>query len=131
MEDKITIIEGPTPTFELIPDIWVHGLVEGALQADVVATRLRTFNGQELVDRCSRAWNKTQNIYLEYKTPEGLPDEVPIIAARNFATDEGDMLLLWVRFPDDSLDVGIEYDDDDFDDEDDEDDGFFFDDEAY
>jgi hypothetical protein len=113
MDDKITIIEGPSPTFELIPDIWVHGLVEGSLQAEVVATRLRTFNGSELVDRCYRAWEKKQTIQLEYRTPEGLSAEVPIVAARNMGTDEGDVLLLWVRFPDDSIEVGIDYGDDD------------------
>jgi hypothetical protein len=113
MEDKITIIEGPSPTFELIPDIWVHGLVEGALQAEVVATRLRTFNGSELVERCHRAWDKKQTIQLEYRTPEGLSAEVPIVAARNMDTGDGDVLLLWVRFPDDSIEVGIDYGDDD------------------
>lgn len=113
MDDKITIIEGPSPTFELIPDIWVHGLVEGVLQADVVATRLRTINGEELVERCQRAWQKQQTIHLEYRTPDGLEEEVPIVAARNMATDEGDVLLLWVRFPDDSIEVGIDYGDDD------------------
>ncbi len=113
MDDKITIIEGPSPTFELIPDIWVHGLVEGALQAEVVATRLRTFNGNELVERCQRAWGKQQTIHLEYRTQEGLPAEVPIVAARNFETDEGDMLLLWVRFPDDSIEFGFDIADDD------------------
>ncbi|MBC8496108.1 MAG: hypothetical protein ISS57_18640 [Anaerolineales bacterium] len=115
MDDKITIIEGPSPTFELIPDIWVHGLVEGSLQAEVVATRLRTFDGGELVDRCQRAWRKQQTIYLEYRTSDGLPDEVPIVAARNHHAEEGEVLLLWVRFPDDSIEIGIDYaDDDDF-----------------
>ena len=113
MDDKITIIEGPSPTFELIPDIWVHGLVEGSLQAEVVATRLRTINGEELVERCQRAWKKAQNIQLEYRTQEGLHAEVPIVAARNLETDDGDVLLLWVRFPDDSIEVGIDYGDDD------------------
>ncbi len=115
MDDKITIIEGPSPTFELIPDIWVHGLVEGSLQGEVVATRLRTFNGKELVERCQRAWDKQQTIQLEYCTQEGLPAEVPIVAARNLQTDEGEMLLLWVRFPDDSIEVGFDFpDDEDF-----------------
>ena len=112
MDDKITIIEGPSPIFELIPDIWVHGLVEGSLQAEVVATRLRTFDGIELVDRCQGAWQKGQTIHLEYRTQEGLQDQVPIVAARNLKTEEGDMLLLWVRFPDDSIEVGIDYADD-------------------
>jgi len=112
MEDKITIIEGPSPTFELIPDIWVHGLVEGALQAEVVATRLRTFNGDELVERCQRAWENQRTIQLEYRTPEGLSAEVPIVAARTMDTGEGDVLLLWVRFPDDSIEVVMDYGDD-------------------
>jgi hypothetical protein len=113
MDDKITIIEGPSPTFEMIPDVWVHGLVEGFHQAEVVATRLRTFDGNELVDRCRRAWENKQTMCLEYKTQEGLAAEVPIVAARNLQTDEGDVLLLWVRFLDESVELGISYDDDD------------------
>ena len=91
----------------------MHGLVEGALQAEVVATRLRTFNGAELVERCQSAWDKQQTIQLEYRTPDGLSAEVPIVAARNMNTDDGDVLLLWVRFPDDSVEVGIDYGNDD------------------
>ncbi|MEW6406606.1 MAG: hypothetical protein AB1649_32895 [Chloroflexota bacterium] len=109
MDEKITIIEGPSPIFELLPDIWVHGLVESTLQAEVVATRLRTFDGSSLVDRCQRAWRKGRTIYLEYRTPDGLSDEVPIVAARNLKTEEGDVLLLWVSFPDDSIQIGVDY----------------------
>jgi hypothetical protein len=39
------------------------------------------------------------------------------VAARNMETDEGDMLLLWLRLSDDSIELEIGYDDD-FDDED-------------
>ena len=118
MDEKITIIEGPSPVFEMTPDIWLHGLVEGAYQAEIVATRLRTFNGDELVERCQRAWQEQQNIILEYKTMDGLLAEVPIIAARKLDTEEGDVLLLWVRFPDDSIELGIDYEgDDSFDDD--------------
>ncbi|MBM3143987.1 MAG: hypothetical protein FJ010_03245 [Chloroflexi bacterium] len=113
MDEKITIIEGPSPIFELLPELWVHGLVESTLQAEVVATRLRTFDGSALVERCQRAWRKGRTIYLEYRTADGLLDEVPIVAARNMATEEGDVLLLWVRFPDDSIQIGIGYADDD------------------
>lgn len=120
MEDKITIIEGPSPTFEVIPDLWVKGLAEGHLQSEVVATRLRTFDGEALVERCRRAWQKQQPIYLEFRNYEGLQDEVPIVAARNQPTEEGDMLILWVRFPQKDVEMSIEYDD--------EDDDFFFDD---
>lgn len=118
MDDKITIIEGPPPTFESIPELWVHGLSEGNMQSEMVMTRLRTFNGASLVERCHQAWRNHKEIQLEYRTPDGLEDEVPIVAARNMETDEGDVLLLWLRLPDDSVELEIGYDND-FDDEDD------------
>ena len=120
MEDKITIIEGPPPTFEAIPDLWVHGLSEALTQSDIVATRLRTFNGPSLVERCYKAWSQQHNINLEYRTSDGLQNEVPIVAARNLQTDEGDVLLLWLRLTDDQieLEIGYDMDDDDFEDDD-------------
>lgn len=118
MDDKITIIEGPPPTFESIPELWVHGLSEGIMQSEMVLTRLRTFNGPALVERCHKAWRNQKDIQLEYRTSEGLNAEVPIVAARNMETDEGDMLLLWLRLSDDSIELEIGYDED-FDDEDD------------
>ena len=117
-EEKITIIEGPTPTFEQIPELWVHGLSDGAMQSEMVMTRLRTFNGPSLVERCDRAWRNRRDIQLEYRAPDGLNAEAPIVAARNIETDEGDMLLLWLRLPDDSVELEIGYGDD-FDDEED------------
>jgi hypothetical protein len=118
MDDKITIIEGPSPVFEMTPDIWLHGLVEGVSQAEIVATRLRTLNGSELVERCQRTWQEQQSINLEYRTMDGLLAEVPIVAARILDTEEGDVLLLWLRFPDDSIELGIDYEGDDaFDDD--------------
>lgn len=118
MEDKITIIEGPTPNFESISDLWVHGLAEGTNQADVFVTHLRTFNGASLVERCHRAWRSNNHISLEYKTHEGLNAEVPIIAARTVKTEEGDMLMLWLRFTDDAVELEIGYDDEYGDDDD-------------
>ena len=112
MEEKITIIEGPPPTFETIPDLWVHGLTEGMTQTDIVVTHLRTFNGPALVERCYQTWRDQKNITLEYRTPEGLPSEVPIVAARNVKTEEGDMLMLWLRLTDDAIELEIGYDDD-------------------
>ena len=119
MEEKITIIEGPTPTFENIPDLWVHGLTEGMTQTDIVVTNLRTFNGPSLVERCHRAWRNLQNINLEYRTSDGLETEVPIVAARSVKTEEGDMLMLWLRLTDNAIELEIGYDDDFNDDEDD------------
>jgi hypothetical protein len=119
MDEKITIIEGPPPTFEAIPDLWVHGLTEGITQADMVMTHLRTFNGPSLVERCHRAWRNQKNITLEYRTPEGLEAEVPIVAARNLKTEDGDMLMLWLRFTDNAVELEIGYDDDSGDEEED------------
>ena len=117
-EEKITIIEGPTPTFEQIPELWVHGLSEGTMQSEMVMTRLRTFDGPSLIERCNKAWRNQRDIHLEYRSSDGLNAEAPIVAARNLETVEGDMLLLWLRMPDDSVELEIGYDDD-FDDEDD------------
>jgi hypothetical protein len=119
MDDKITIIEGPPPSFEAIPDLWVHGLSEGMTQTDMVVTHLRTFNGPTLVERCHQAWRNLKNINLEYRTPEGLQAEVPIVAARNVKTEEGDMLMLWLRLADNAVELEIGYEDD-FGDEDDD-----------
>ncbi len=113
MEEKITVIEGPTPVFTIIPGLWAHGLVEGDRHAEVVATRLRTFDGYALVERCQRAWRNRKTIQLEFRTPDGLIDEVPILAARALETEEGEILLLWVRFSDDMVGLEMGYADDD------------------
>ena len=120
MENKITIIEGPTPVFETSGDGWALGLNESPTLANVAVTRLRTFNGPALVERCHRAWRAQKPIQLEFRQEDGLIDYAPIVAARSVDTPEGDMLLLWVRIPDDEIEVELDYDDED--DEDDIDD---------
>jgi hypothetical protein len=125
MEDKITIIEGPPPTFEAVQDGWAHGISDSPLFSGVLSTRLRTFNGLSLVERCQTAWRGRQSIHLEYKTMDGLREEAPIIAARNVVTDEGDMLILWVRMEEDELELEIAYEDDEDEDDFDEDDEEF------
>lgn len=97
MEDKITIIEGPPPTFEATQDGWALGLIESPLLFSVAATRLRTFNGQALLERCHKAWRHHQTIHLEYKDETGLENQAPILAARSLEVDEGQVLVLWVR----------------------------------
>lgn len=140
MEDtKITIIEGPTPTFEMVYDSWANGIVDSSILSNVAITRLRTANGPSLVERCYRAWNRRDPIHLEFRANDGMTQEVPIVAARATETDDGDMLLLWVRLPERDLvvdfvlddqvdDEYLDFDDlddydseDDFDDEDDDD----------
>lgn len=122
MEEKITIIEGPPPTFEEVNESWVLGLSESPTLGDIALTRLRTFNGAALVERCHRAWRNQQAIHLEFRTPEGLENKAPIVAARTVKTDEGDMLLLWVRLENEDAELELDYEDDSDDEEDFDDD---------
>ena len=112
MDDKITIIEGPPPTFEAVEDGWVHGLNESPYLGEIVVTRLRTFNGPALVERCHRAWRHQQPIQLEYRNSDGLQEQAPIVAARYIDTEEGHLLILWVRLTDDGVELSFGYDDD-------------------
>ena len=68
MEDKITIIEGPPPTFAARTALWAISVSESPNMGEIVMTRLRTFNGPELVERCHRAWRHQQPICMEYRT---------------------------------------------------------------
>jgi hypothetical protein len=124
MDEKITIIEGPPPTFEEVTENWVLGLNESPSLADVAVTHLRTFNGPALVERCHRAWRNQQPINLEFKTTDGLEQRAPIVAARHVDTDEGDVLILWVRLANDEMELELDYDDDYDDDEEDLDDEY-------
>ena len=111
-DEKITIIEGPPPTFEFINDGWAMGLNEGPYLAEIALTRLRTFNGPSLVERCYRAWHKNQNIQLEYRSSDGLEETAPIVAARTLETVDGQVLLLWVRLPGSEVELELGYDED-------------------
>lgn len=119
--DKITIIEGPPPTFEAASEAWPQGVAEGPDPSIVAVCRMRTFNGQELVERCARAWRERLPIHLEFRDLAGLTQQTQIIAARADETSDGDVLLLWVRSSgaDLGLDLDFEADDetdpDDFD----------------
>jgi hypothetical protein len=95
-------------------------LSEGPNLGDIAVTRLRTFNGASLIERCYRAWHNQNSIHLEYRTPEGLEDQAPIVAARYLDLEEGQILLLWVRLVDDQVELELGYDDG----EESEDDGF-------
>ena len=112
MDDRITIIEGPPPAFESVDDGWALGLNEGPFLYDLAITRVRTFNGPALVERCHRAWNKNNPIYLHYRNPIGLEEQVPIMAARSLETYDGQMLVLWVRRKHEETEIEIDLDDD-------------------
>jgi hypothetical protein len=120
MDDKITIIEGPPPVFEDVHEGWVLGLNESPSLSNIAVTRLRTFNGPALVERCYQAWRQHQTIHLEFRSPDGLDQEAPIVAARHIEADDGQLLLLWVKLNDDEIKFEFGYEDDFDDDEDDD-----------
>lgn len=123
MDNKITIIEGPTPNFDSVEtdflmgiNGWTAGLSEGPYLYDTARTTLRTFNGEALIERCHKAWANKTTMFLEYRDPIGLRKEVPIIAARTVDSDQGDLLILWVRTEpeeDEQENYGIDFDDTD------------------
>jgi len=116
MDNKITIIEGPPPTFEAIGEDWVLGLNESPHLYSVAITRLRTFNGPALVERCYRAWKNRDNIYLEFRNSDGLEQNTSILAARTVEMEDGQLLLLWVRTGSEGLEVESFLDDSEEDD---------------
>ena len=112
MDDKITIIEGPPPTFESIDDGWALGLNEGPDLYNLAMTRLRTFNGQALVERCYRTWNQQSTMFLHFRNDLGLEERVPIMAARSVSSSDGQMLLLWIRRKPEESETTPDVDDD-------------------
>lgn len=113
MDDKITIIEGPPPIFEAVNDGWALGLNERAQLAVPALTRLRTFNGPALVERCYRAWNAKLPMHLHYRNDAGVEQSAPIFAARNVETPDGHVLLLWVHLDSDKVEYEFDSGDED------------------
>ncbi len=113
MDEKITIIEGPPPIFEHVNDGWAIGLNESPHVLVPALTRLRTFNGNALVERCHRAWNKQETIHLHYRNDMGLEQTAPILAARNVETSDGNVLLLWVYLDKEHVEYEFDEGDDD------------------
>ena len=112
MDDKITIIEGPPPVFEPVQDGWALGLGEGPHLPLTVLTRLRTFNGPALVERCYRRWRTKESIHLHYRTDLGLEDHAPIVAARATDSNDGQMLLLWIQLDPHKVEIELDSSDD-------------------
>ncbi len=104
--ESITIIEGPPPEFRDADQPWTLSLLESSEPYYVSLTQVRSFKGQELLDRCRRAWSARRPIYLDFPTYSGLRRRLEIVAAKFEALAEGDMLNLWVRHrPDEIEDV--------------------------
>ena len=116
MDDRITIIEGPTPIFEAVNDGWALGLNESSHLLVPALTRLRTFNGPALVERCYRAWNVKKPMSLHYRNEAGAEQTAQIFAARNVSTSDGHVLLLWVYLDHEKVEYEFDAGDDEADD---------------
>lgn len=106
---KITIIEGPPPTFEAATEAWLLGLTEGLTLSHVAVCRVRTANGPALVERCYRAWRDGQSISLEYRGEDDSLQQAPIVAARWSEVPDGHVLLLWVRLEEGEIEIDLDF----------------------
>jgi hypothetical protein len=120
MDDKITIIEGPPPIFEDVHEGWPLGLNESPSLHKLALTRLRTFNGPSLVERCYRTWRDRHTIHLEFRAADGLIHKTPIVASRTMESDDGQLIFLWVRLTEQEALLELGTDDDQNDKEDDD-----------
>jgi hypothetical protein len=116
----ITIVEGPPPDFSMVNKYWTASLAEGPTWSVIAVCKMRTFNGQVLVNRCRDAWNEGRPAFLDY--PRAFPDtahpsgrgKVEIVAVQWEKVTEGQVIFLWVRTEDlEEIDVEIDFDVDD------------------
>ncbi len=97
--ELITIIEGPSPEFHSVGDVWALSVLEGESAYIPAACQVRSFNGEKLMARCQRAWTTQRPTLLDYRQIDGLRRKVEIIGARLDKVDGVDVLNLWVRQP--------------------------------
>jgi hypothetical protein len=78
-------------------------------------TRLRTFNGPSLVERCYRAWHDRHTIQLEFRAADGMIHKTPIVASRTLEMEDGQLIFLWVRLTEQEALMELGADDDQLD----------------
>lgn len=114
--ELITIIEGPTPEFMPHPQVWAQSIFEGPDETDIALCQLRTGNGEDIMERCGRAWQEGRPVRLDYPDDLRLRQQTDVVALRLTRIDEGELLLLWVAMPWEDTAEASEGEDDDFDD---------------
>lgn len=95
--ELITIVEGPPPEFKTVDDGWMYSLLESSHPYFISLCQVRSLKGQQLLERCQRAWSAQRPIRLDFPTLTGFRKQLEIIAARYEPLPEGDLLNLWVR----------------------------------
>lgn len=97
--ELITIIEGPPPEFRFVADAWAFSILEGAAPFLPATCQVRSFKGEQLLERCRRAWSTHRPILLDYRQRDGLRRRIEIVGARLEKIEGVDVLDLWVRHP--------------------------------
>ncbi len=97
--ELITIVEGPAPEFQPVPDLWPLSIYEGAQPFMAALCQMRAFSGPKMIERCQRAWDEDRPVKLDFPGEGGLRQQAPVIAARWTEVEEGHVLYLWVQLP--------------------------------
>jgi hypothetical protein len=95
--ETITIVEGPPPEFQPVPDLWPLSIYEDREPYQSAVCQMRTFSGPKLAKRCQDAWREGRSARLDFPTGEGVRGELDIVAVRWEKVEEGHKLYLWVR----------------------------------
>jgi len=116
--ELITILEGPTPNFQVTPFLWAQSIQEGPNASAVALCELRTNTGHDIMQRCRDAWHEGRSVRLDFPDELRMRQQIEVVAMRLHDIEEGKVLMLWVREPfdpDDFEDIEEEegFDDDD------------------
>lgn len=95
--ELITIVEGPTPNFQLDAAPWALSVLEGQSGYVIAHCQVRSLKGDVLMERCQRAWREQRGIKLDFRQLDGLRRQVSIVSAKLDKVDGTDVLHLWVR----------------------------------
>ena len=102
--EMITIVEGAIPEFVPHGVGWAYALAEGSGPQELALCEMRTFNGESMMQRCRTAWSEKRPVLLDYPNRLGLRRTVQVLAASIEAVEEGDILKLWVKSPEEDED---------------------------
>jgi hypothetical protein len=95
--NTITIVEGQ-PNFMIDTTGWGRLFASDTDQPFTAAyCDMRTFNGQELQERCLRAWRGNQPAILDHPGPFGQRVKSDIVAVRLTQAPEGPVLTVWIK----------------------------------
>jgi len=111
--ELIEIIEGPTPEFQPTVQNWLQSLYEGPEVIEVAMCQLRTASGEDIKERCERAWRDKRPVLLDFPDKWGLRQQLDVVALRLSEVEEGELLTIWVAVPYSPVDEEPDDDDDD------------------